>query len=169
MDPRLSIVAAVAENGVIGRGGELPWRLPTDLQHFRELTRGHTVIVGRKTHESIVRRLGRTLPERLTVVLTHNPNYIAEGCVVVRTLDEARDLLADNERGFVIGGAEVYRLTLPLTTMLYLTRVHANVEGDTFFPEVVWTAWEQVSEEDVRQDPKDELPFTFEVWERRVQ
>lgn len=128
----ISLIAAVAENGVIGRKGALPWHIPSDLKRFNAVTRGHTVIMGRKTFESI----GRPLPGRRNIVLTRQQDYQAEGCEIVHDLDSAFAACAGEAEVFIGGGGEVYAATIPLADRIYLTRVKAAVEGDTFFPEI---------------------------------
>jgi dihydrofolate reductase len=133
--PRLSLIAAMAENRVIGADNRLPWHLPEDLKHFRKLTSGHPVILGRKTYESI----GRLLPNRTNVIVTRNPAYRVEGAVIVGSLDEAIAAATRAPGGdevFVIGGAEIYALALPRADRIYLTEVHQHVEGDAYFPEL---------------------------------
>ncbi len=127
---RLCLIAALATNGVIGRHNTLPWRLPDDLKHFKALTLGCPVIMGRKTWES----LGRPLPGRENIVVTRDPVYAAAGCRVVHGLEEALAACGNAEEVFVIGGGELYALALPLAHTLYLTEVHGNVEGDAHFP-----------------------------------
>lgn len=137
----VTIVAAVARNGVIGRDGDLPWHLPDDLRHFKALTIGHALVMGRKTFESI----GRPLPGRTTVVVTRRDDWEAPGGVVVaRSLEEAlRRAAARAEEVFVVGGAEVYRQALDLADAMELTEVHASPEGDVRFPPVDWSRWRQ--------------------------
>ena len=131
MTGRLTIIAAVARNGVIGRDGDLPWRLPEDLRHFKRTTSGHPIIMGRATWESI----GRPLPRRHNVVVTRQHGYSAPGCSVVHSLDEALALAwAEDAEPFVIGGAGLYAAALPLASRLVITEVHREVEGDTWFP-----------------------------------
>ncbi len=163
---KISIVAAVAENGVIGRSGDLPWELPADLKRFQQLTAGHTVIVGRKTHEAIIRRLGCPLPGRTTIVLARQKAFCGGGCMTARSWKEGMDLVVDEEEVFVIGGAEIYRLALPYAQRIYLTRVHARVEGDSFLPEFDRRKWRVVHSEFRPRDEKNEYDFTFEVLER---
>src|SRR5262245_37513826 len=128
---RISLIAAMAENGVIGRGGQLPWRLEADLARFKQLTMGHTVIMGRKTWESI----GRPLPGRRMIVVTRQGRYAADGIEVAGNLEAALEAarVAGEEEAFIIGGAEVYRQALPLADRLYMTLVLAEIEGDTKF------------------------------------
>jgi dihydrofolate reductase len=159
----LSLIAAVSENGVIGKGGKLPWDLPADLQRFRELTKDHPVIMGRKTYESI----GKPLPHRSNIVITRQEVNIP-GCTVVHSFKEAIQASEASEanEAFIIGGAEIYRAALPFAHRIYLTRVHVNVEGDAFFPEVDFSQWREVSRERHEADAEHAYPFTFLVYER---
>lgn len=129
----VTLVAAVARNGVIGRNGRLPWRLPEDLTRFKALTTGHAVVMGRKTWESIPERF-RPLPKRRNVVVTRDPEWHADGAERAGSVEEALRLLADEPRVFVIGGAELYAAALPYADELALTEIDAEVDGDTFFP-----------------------------------
>jgi len=158
----VSIIAAVASNGVIGRDGGLPWRLSADLKRFKALTMGHHVVVGRRTWESIA----RPLPGRTLVVVSRTLGQPIDHVLVAASLPEALDAARGDAEVFVAGGAEIYRLALPLAARLYLTRVHADVDGDTRFPEVEWTAWRRVGAEDQPADERNEYASTFEVWER---
>lgn len=133
----VSIVVAAAENNVIGRGNGLPWRLPDDLKRFKALTIGKPVIMGRKTYES----LGRPLPNRPNIVISRQPGFAAEGCTVVGSLEEALAAAETAPEAAVIGGAEIFRQVLPRADLLYLTRVHADVPGDTYFPDIVPDDW----------------------------
>jgi len=159
-EPRFSIIAAVASNGVIGRDNRLPWHLSDDLKRFRALTMGHHVIMGRRTWESI----GRLLPGRTMVIVTRNPGYAVPGCLVAHSLQEAVALAGDDHEVFVIGGAELYREALKSAARVYLTEVHAEFEGDARFPEFDRSAWREVSRES-GSDPA--LPHDFVVYERR--
>jgi len=161
---RISIIAAVADNGVTGRGGQLPWRLSADLKRFKKLTMGHTIVMGRKTWESI----GRPLPGRRMVVVTRQNDYRADGVEVVSSLDAAIDVAAaaGDDETFVIGGAEIYRLALPRADRLCLTRVRATIEGDTSFPEFDPTHWRLVESEPLAADESNEFPSCFERYER---
>ncbi len=159
-----ALIVAVSDNGVIGRDGDLPWRLSADLKRFKALTMGHHLIMGRRTWDSI----GRPLPGRTTVVLTRDPEWeVPEGVRVARSFTEALDLAHDDPQPFVVGGAEVYRTALPHVDTLYVTVVHAEVAGDTMLPEIDWHAWRKVESEDHPADEKNQYPFTFERWVRR--
>lgn len=153
----VSLVAAMSENRVIGRGGGLPWRLPQDLQFFKKLTVDHTVIMGRKTFDEIK----HPLDNRRNVVITRNAAFKPHGVTVVPTLEEALALGATEREVFVIGGGEIYRLALPRADRLYLTVVHATVEGDTFFPQFDTTAWALDEEERHEADARHAYPFSF--------
>jgi dihydrofolate reductase len=161
----ISLVVAVAENGVIGRGGGLPWHLPDDLVRFKELTSGSTIVMGRKTFESI----GRPLPNRQNIVLTRDRAFESEGVELVHELENVL-LLDDREcEIFVIGGAEVFGLLLPYAERLYQTVVHAAVEGDTHFDEIDKSEWELCQDEFHDADQQHEHPFSFRLWVRRAQ
>ena len=158
----LSIIVAVSENGVIGRDGDLPWHLSADLKRFKRLTMGHTIVMGRKTWDSI----GRPLPGRESVIISRQldfqPNY--DEVQVVQNLNDA--LLKSADETFVIGGASIYALALPLADRLYITRVHATVEGDTHFPEIDWNHWQLVEEESHQADERNDHDFSFQVYQR---
>ncbi|MDB5976588.1 MAG: dihydrofolate reductase [Nevskia sp.] len=161
MKSLLTLVVAVSENGVIGRDGGLPWRLPEDLKHFRRLTLGNTVLMGRKTFES----LGKPLEGRANWVLTRDPVFAPAGAQVFRDLDAA---LAAPPQGelLVIGGAELYRQTLPLASRLELTRVHAQVEGDTHFPDYDATQWRETARVDHVADERHAHAYSFLTLDR---
>lgn len=163
---RISIIVAVAENGVIGRGGQLPWRLPADLRRFKRLTMGHTVVMGRRTWESI----GRQLPGRRMVVVSRQPGYRTnvEGVAIASGLDEAVRLAADagEDEVFIIGGAELYREAIPRADRLYFTCVMADVEGDTFFPDLDWSEWCLLESEECEANESNEFLHLFHVLQR---
>ncbi|MCC3153116.1 dihydrofolate reductase [Hymenobacter sp. BT770] len=161
----VSFVVAVAENGAIGLKGELPWgRLPADLQHFKRLTLGHPVVMGRRTYDS----LGRALPKRPNIVVTRQPNWTAPGCEtapsVSTALDRAREL---DEEVCVIGGGEIYREALPYADVIYLTEVHHPFEGDAFFPALDPAEWREESRERHEADEQHAYPFSFVTLRRR--
>ncbi len=159
--PRLSLIAAVAANGVIGSDNALPWRLPEDLKRFKALTLGHPVIMGRKTYESI----GRPLPGRRNIIVTRNAAYAAEGCETASSLGNA--LAACNgtaEEVFVIGGAQIYAEALPLAQRLYLTEIGRDFPGDARFPEFDRGAWRETAREWHRAE--EGIEFDFAVYDR---
>lgn len=162
---RVSLIVAVSENGVIGRDGGLPWRLSKDLRRFKQLTMGHHLVIGRRTWEEV----GTPLPGRTMVVVTRDHRFAAQGVLVAHTLDEALELARDDDEPFIGGGAEIYRMALErsLVDRLYITRVHADIEGDTVFPEIELEAWRLISREDHEADDRNQYPISFLVYERR--
>lgn len=152
----ISIIVAVAENGVIGGGNSLLWHISEDLQRFKRITTGHPVVMGRKTFES----LGRPLPNRRNVVITRSTEYKPEGVEVVHSLEEALTLFTPDEEVFITGGGEIYRQALPVTDKLYITIVHRPYEGDTTFPEIDPTQWNKVFEE--HHENGKNFPHAFE-------
>ena len=161
---KVSLLAAVARNGVIGRDGTGPWHLPEDLARFRELTTGHAVVMGRKTWDSLPDRF-RPLPDRRNVVVTRSPDWAAQGAERAGSLREAFQRLEGETRIFVIGGAEIYAAALPFADELLLTELDVEIAGDTSFPEWDRSAFEEVSR-DVRV-PDDGVPFAFVTYERK--
>ena len=160
--PAVSLIAAMAENRVIGRDGGLPWRLPDDLRYFKQLTVDHTVIMGRKTFDEIK----RPLDNRRNVVITRNPDFRPHGVTVVPSFKEALALGATEDEVFVIGGGEIFAKALPFADRIYLTLVHAQVEGDTVFPHFEAGAWTLSSEEFHPADERHEYSFTFRRYDR---
>jgi dihydrofolate reductase len=160
----ISLIVAVSENLVIGKDGDLPWHLPADLRHFKNTTMGHHLIIGRRTWDEV----GGPLPGRKMVVITRSRTFSAEGATVVHSLEEALEAAADDSEPFIGGGAYIYRMALArdLVDRLYITRIHAEVEGDTFFPEVDFEDWNLLSEEHHEADEKNEHPYSFLVYER---
>jgi dihydrofolate reductase len=163
--PVVSLLVAVARNGVIGRDNALPWHLPEDLKRFKALTLGHPVVMGRKTYESIVARTGGPLQGRENVVVTRQAGYAAPGCRVVHSLQAALSAVAGAQEIFVIGGADIFALALPLATRLDMTEVHADVEGDVVFPDYDRSAWRELSREPGAG--AGDLRYDFVVYERR--
>ena len=159
----ISLVVAASTNNVIGSDGGLPWHLPDDLRHFKRLTTGKPVVMGRRTFESI----GRPLPDRRNIVMTRDPGYVARGCDVVSSVREALDLVSGAEEAMIIGGGQVYRDFLPHADRIYLTRVQADIEGDTYFPDIDEAGWRLVSSEPHAADEKHAYAFDVMVFERR--
>ena len=160
----LSLIAAVARNGVIGKDNQLLWHLPEDMRYFRETTRGKPVIMGRKTWESLPDSF-RPLPGRHNIVVSRNPAYQATGATLAGSLEEAIQKAADAGEVFVIGGSELYAKTIPLAQRLYLTEIASEFDGDVFFPEVLADEWEEVSRK--AQQGTSGLTFSFVVYQRR--
>lgn len=159
----VALIAALAENRVIGRDNQLPWRVPADLQHFKALTMGKPIIMGRKTWESI----GRPLPGRDNIVVTRDTGYQAEGCKVVHSVAQALQVAAGAEEAMIIGGANLYEQTLDAADRLYLTQIRAEVEGDARFPDIDMQAWREVKRESHPADECNEYAYDFVVLERR--
>lgn len=159
----VKLIWAMDRNGLIGREGRLPWRLPAELAYFRRTTMGHPVIMGRKTFES----LGKPLPGRRNVVLSRNPDFRPEGAEAAHDVSDVLDRLR-GEPIFVIGGAQIYRAFLPHADQLYVTRIDHAFEGDEHFPDIDWHAWRLVSEEQGPNDERNPYPFRFQVYERRA-
>lgn len=160
--PIISIIAAMAENRAIGMENRLPWRLPADLQHFKILTVGKPIIMGRKTWES----LPGLLPDRPHIVVTGNPHYTAQGCVVTHSIEEALKAAEEVDEVMIVGGAAFYEQMLPKADRLYLTLVHTEVEGDAFFPEYDPARWREISRQHCLADEKNPFDYTFLSFER---
>jgi dihydrofolate reductase len=160
--PVLSLIVAAAENDVIGRDNALPWHLPDDLKHFKALTMGKPMLMGRKTFESI----GKPLPGRTSIVLTRSKEWQREGVIVVQSVDEALTRAGNAPELTVIGGTEVFRATLPRADRIYLTRVHAEVAGDAVMPKIDPKAWREVARVHHPADERHEYPMTFLTLER---
>ena len=161
----ISLIAAVAANRAIGKNNELLWHLPADMAYFRETTRGRPVIMGRKTWESLPARF-RPLPGRRNIVVSRNAGYDAPGAELASSLDAALAAVADDENSFVIGGADLYRQSIPLADRLYLTEVESSVEGDAFFPEFDRHDWQEISRSATQTDQTNGLRFAFVVYQR---
>lgn len=162
--PLLSIIAAMARNRVIGRGNRLPWRLPADLAHFKVVTMGKPMIMGRKTWES----LPGLLPGRRHIVVTRNPDYTAPGATVVHSLQEAIAAAGGVPEVMVVGGANLYAQALPLAGRLYLTEIEADVEGDVWFPDFDRSAWRELARERHGSDDNNPYDYLFLTLERKT-
>ncbi|MFP4046634.1 MAG: dihydrofolate reductase [Bacteroidales bacterium] len=158
----LSMIVAAAENNAIGKDNKLLWHLPDDLKHFKNTTKGHHIIMGRKTFESN----GRPLPKRTNIIITKNKDFTADGCLIVHSIDEALEIAKNDNEPFIIGGETIYRQAMPLAERIYLTRVHTEIEGDTFFPEIDENEWEEKSREYHEKDEKHPYPFSIITLER---
>jgi dihydrofolate reductase len=159
---RLSLIAAMDRNRLIGCENRLPWHLPADLQHFKRITMGKPILMGRKTWES----LGRPLPGRLNIAISRNTDYEAEGAVVVSSLDEAVEAAGEAEEIMIIGGANLYQQALSRVNRLYLTRVDAAFEGDAWFPKINEDEWELSVVESHEPDDANAYPYRFETYDR---
>ena len=160
---KLSIIVAMAQNRTIGINNTLPWRIPEDLKHFKMLTMGHHMIMGRKTFDSI----GRPLPGRTTVVVTRNRELKIEGCIMAHSLEDAIAACAGDDEIFIVGGAEIYAQALPLTDTLYVTEIQQNVEGDAHFPSFDKSVWTEVAREPLSQKIPQPLEYHLVTYQRK--
>ncbi|NDV80468.1 dihydrofolate reductase [Bacteroides sp. 51] len=160
---KISIIVAAAENNVIGGNNQLLWRLPNDMKWFKANTTGNTVIMGRKTYDS----MGRALPNRRNIIISRNPDLKLEGCEVVGSLDEALQLVSGENEVFIIGGGEIYKQTWNKANRLYLTRVHTHKEGDTTIPEIRPDHWAEESREDHPTDEKHPYAYSFIIYNKK--
>lgn len=165
---KISMIAAVAENGVIGKDNDLVWHLPDDMKYFVDKTRGRHVIMGRKNYQSIPEKF-RPLPNRPNIVLTRQSNFEAKGCIVLNTLEDALKLAeeANETEAFIIGGAQIYKMGLSLADKMYITEVHEDFDGDTFFPDFDKSIWNEINREHHVQDDKHPHSFDFVIYERK--
>lgn len=162
--PAITIIAAVAQNGVIGRKGDLPWpRMPADLGHFRDLSVRKPVIMGSKTFAS----LAKPLPKRINIILSRDENLCLPGCKVAHSVDEALAMVEDQKEVVIAGGASVYKQFLPLADKMELTIVHADFEGDAFFPEYDPTDWQETKRTDYPADQENPYPYSFITLEKK--
>ncbi len=161
----LSIIVAMDQNGLIGKDNDLPWHLSSDLKHFRSITMGKPVVMGRMTHESI----GRVLPGRENIVISRNPDYKSAGCTVVNNLDDLNNYCHEHNELMIMGGAELYKLAIAKANRLYLTEVHAEIAGDTYFPDFNRDKWQEVERKDFKADDKNESDYSSVVLIKKEQ
>jgi dihydrofolate reductase len=160
----ISMIAAMDENRLIGNGPDIPWQMPVDRRHFRDMTLGKPVVMGRKTFETLKRPLGK----RHNIILTRNTTYkVPKGCSVAHSVADVLELCKETEELMICGGAPIYKAFLPHANRLYLTQIHATFEGDVYFPEFDITAWEEVKRIDGEPDEKNPYPYSFLFLERR--
>ncbi|MEI6865691.1 dihydrofolate reductase [Flavicella sp.] len=158
-----TIIAAIAKNNALGKDNNLIWHLPADLIRFRKITTGHHIIMGRNTYESI----GKPLPNRTTVIITRNKNYVADGCIIVNSLEEALEITKDDESPFIIGGAQIYRQAILLVNKLDITEVHHKFNADVFFPTIDTEIWKETNRECFTSDEKNNYSYSFVSYIRR--
>lgn len=158
----ISLIVAASDNDVIGINNQLPWYLPKDLAYFKKITSGNSIIMGRKTYESI----GKALPNRQNIVITRQANYHLNDAIVTNSLAGAIDI-AESEQVFIIGGAEIFRQSLDVATHIYLNRIKTTVEGDTFLPQIDWNQWQQISKDSAEADDKNAFAIDFLVYQRK--
>lgn len=158
----ISFIAALGQNRGLGMNNTLPWNLPDDLKRFKDITRGHSVIMGNRTYKSI----GRLLPDRRNIIVTRDTSCVIEGATVVHSIEEAISLVESEDEAFVIGGGEIYKLALPYVSKMYLTFVETEPEADSFFPVFNISAWKKTSEEFHPKDDRHAYNFTFRTYEK---
>lgn len=164
----ISIISAVAENGIIGKKNDLPWKVPADLSYFANTTKGRPVIMGLNTFKSIFSRIGKPLPGRKNIVLVFEKDPALVGCEQATSLPEAFDLAdAKDQEVFVIGGASIYKQSIDFAERLYITRIHASPDGDTSFPEIKENDWKMTSSENHKKDKENEYDYSFTVYEKQ--
>ena len=163
----ISIIVATSENNVIGHLNKIPWYMPRDLKHFASVTKGHSVIMGRNTYESIVARLGKPLPDRKNFVVTRNSDFKAEGCVVIHSLEEALVQIKDEPEVFVIGGSQLYAEAISRADKIYRTLIHTKIDGDAFFPEIDLGKWQLVESKFEAKDDKNPFDADYQVYTRK--
>jgi dihydrofolate reductase len=164
MKPRVSLIVAMAKNRVIGVNNTLPWHLPADLKHFKALTMGHHIVMGRKTYESI----GKLLPGRTSIVVTRNADYAQPGVMVVNSLEAAISACGDDHEIFVIGGAELYRQAINFAGRIYLTEIEADISGDAHFTEFDNKQWQETGRASHVPDDKNLYSYHFVVYDRKT-
>ena len=157
----VSAIVAIAENNAIGKSNQLLWHMPNDLKHFKDITSGRTIIMGRKTFDSV----GKPLPKRRNIVVTQQ-NITIPGCEVVKSIEDALELCEGEDEVFITGGAQIYKLAMPLTDRIYLTIIHKVFDADTFFPSIDKNDWKEIKREDFDADEKNAYPYSFITLER---
>lgn len=163
----ISQIVAVSLNNVIGKNNALPWKMPTDMAYFKNKTWGHHIITGRRNYEAE----GKALPGRVNIILTRNFDYKIPDGIIVQRFDDAIAIASqvDEEELFVVGGAEIYKLSISFTDRIYLTRIYAVIEGDTFYPDPDWSDWKVISKESHQKDEQNPYNFDFIIYERNDQ
>jgi dihydrofolate reductase len=163
----VSLIAAMAENRVIGKNNDLPWKLPDDMKFFMQTTKNHHVVMGRKNYDSLQDKF-KPLPNRTNIVVTRQQQFNAPGCIVVNSIEKALEIGKNNQEAelFIIGGAEIYKLSLKYADKIYLTEIHSEVDGDTFFPQFDKTVWKETTRTKHAKDEKHIFAFDFVTYER---
>lgn len=160
----ITIIAAIAKHNALGKDNDLIWHLPADLKRFKKTTTGHHIIMGRNTFESI----GKPLPNRITVIITRNTGYKAEGCIVVNSLEKALEVAKYDETPFIIGGAQIYEQAIAIADKLDITEVHHSFEADVFFPKIDSNIWKEVNREHFIADEKNKYDYSFITYEKKI-
>lgn len=162
----ISLIVAMDENRVIGKNNDIPWRLPKDLEYVKNTTKGHTIVLGRNNYESI----GRPLPNRRNIVMAREEeDFTAVGCEVAHSMEEVFEMCKNDEEVFIFGGAQIYRMFLPYVEKMYITRIHHEFDGDTFFPEVDMSEWTEISKVKGVKDEKNPYDYYFHIYVKNKQ
>jgi dihydrofolate reductase len=161
----IAIIVAITENNIIGLNNEMPWHLPVDLAFFKKKTTGHHIVMGRKTFESIGG--GKPLPNRVSIIVTRQSDYKAEGCLIAHSLDEAIALADGDSELFIIGGHQIYQQALEVANKMYITRIHSLIQGDTSFPHYNHSKWEMISYEHKEANEKNIFPLSFLEYKKK--
>jgi dihydrofolate reductase len=162
----ITIIAAIAKNNALGKDNDLIWHLPSDLKRFKKVTSGHHILMGRNTFESI----GKPLPNRTTIIITRNKNYFQDGCLIAHSIEEAIELVENDDAIFIIGGAQIYKEAIEkdLVDQLDITQVHQEFEADVFFPEIDLNIWKETNREDFKSDEKNKFDYSFLSFKKKV-
>jgi dihydrofolate reductase (trimethoprim resistance protein) len=161
---KVSLIVAMDKNRVIGKDNDIPWRIPKDWEYVKNITKGHSIILGRKNLESI----GRALPNRRNIILTRDKDFNFYGCEIVHSIEAVFDLCKNEEEIFIFGGEQIYNIFLPFVEKMYITKIHYEFKGDTFFPEVNFGKWKEVSVEKGVMNDKNPYNYYFHVYERKL-
>lgn len=164
MKKDISIIVAIASNYAIGKDNDLLWHITRDLKRFKQITKGHYIVMGKKTYYSLP---VRPLPNRTSLIITDVENEVIDNCLMAYSIDEAINKMDKSKENFIIGGGSIYKQFMPLANKLYITRVHKDYEADTFFPEISLDEWELTSQEHVTDDPQNNFTYTFEIFSRK--
>jgi len=164
MPKKISIIVAIAGNYAIGKDNELLWHISKDLKRFKELTKGHYIVMGKRTYFSLP---VRPLPHRTSLIITDVPNEVIDNCLMAYSIEEAVEKMDNNNENFIIGGGSIYKQFMPLADKLYITRVHQDFEADTFFPDISPEEWQLTEKTDVTDDPQNNFTYSFETYTRK--
>ncbi len=161
---KISIIVAIASNYAIGKDNDLLWHISKDLIRFKDITKGHYIVMGKRTYYSLPKR---PLPNRTSLIITDVADEVIDNCLMAYSIDDAVNKMDNENENFVIGGGSIYNQFMPIADKLYITRVHKDFEADTFFPEISLDEWELISQENVDNDPKNDFTYTFEVYTKK--
>ena len=164
MNKKISIIVAIASNYAIGKDNDLLWHISKDLKRFKEITKGHYIVMGKRTYYSLPTR---PLPNRTSLIITDVANEIIDNCLMAYSIDDAVSKMDSENENFVIGGGSIYNQFMPIADKLYITRVHKDYDADTFFPEISLDIWELSSQEEITDDPQNDFNYTFETYTRK--